>query len=383
MQDIKYHSSQVLNKKETYSDFDNIDFQISPGVGRKLVGGSVRLLGNITVGSTASPNSLSETISYDGLTGSHSWFNSIVTSFSAVGQVENLNFYPHMVASKARAQLSKEDCFQSQYICENRCPDGRLSNIMLKGLTYTDGETFDAAKTKQLDFAIKPDFCLNNFVPGSDNTLPYVKSGDINISMVVARSVSVLYGTATSGAGAIGVDRNITLSNLRLTYTSISDDGKYPKQYQMIVRSSLKQSIQSSYASISSLVPLVSDRFFMVFVPQAQDNDARYNGLACVRPPNISRLEFLWSDSFSAEYTYALVNEEEILTGFVRAVNNTVSDNQTALQMLAANDGFGAGLSYGTFIDLSKNKISINLTSGVTSSAPMSVYMFFQGVISI
>lgn len=383
MQDIRYHSVQVLNRKDAgYTDFDNIDFQIGGTVGRKLVGGSIRILGEITVPGAADPTT--EVISYDGLTGSHAWFSSIVTSFSSTGQVENLNFYPHMIAAKSRAQLSNESLFQSQYVCENRCPDGIVSDLLLKGTTYDDTTNYDATKTKPLDFAIRPDFCLNNFVPGSDSALAFAKSGDINISLIVSRSVSVLYGTAQTGSGAIGVDRNILLKNLRLIYTTIADDGKYPPQYQMFIKSSLKQSLQSSYASISTLAPIIGDRFWMVFIPQSQDSDARYNGLACVRPPNVSRVDYLWSDSFSAQYTYTLLNEEEILTAFVRSINNNVEDNQCALNVLASNgDGYGMGLNFGTFVDLSKNKISINIQSGISSSNPMTAYMFFQGVVSV
>lgn len=102
MQDIRYHVVQPSNKRDTYTDFDNIDFLVS-ATGRKLVMGSVRLLGDITVyPNQADPTT--ETISFDGLTGSHSWFSQIITSGSNVGQIENLNFYPHYVASQASRQ---------------------------------------------------------------------------------------------------------------------------------------------------------------------------------------------------------------------------------------------------------------------------------------
>lgn len=381
MQDIRYHSVQPSNKKETYSEFDNIDFILNAN-GRKLVGGSVRILGDVTV----YPNGvgpLTETISFDGLTGSHSWFNSIITSCSSIGQVENLNFYPHMVASKARAQLAREDVFQSQYACESRCPDGVVSSALLKGTTFGAGSVYNADLTRPMDFAVRPDFCLNNFLAGTDNALPFSKTGDITISLIVSQSISVLYGTAKTGEATIGNDRNITLSNLRILFTSVPDDGKYPKAYQMRVSSSLKQSLQSTYANISTLAPLVADRFWMVFVPQAQDNSALDNGLACYRPPNVSRVEYLWSDSFNAEYTYAIVNEEEMLTNFVKAVNGVVSDNQCSLNILASNDGFGLGMPFGSFIDLRQNKLSINIQSDISSTSPITCYMFFSGVVSL
>jgi len=379
MQDIRYHSVQPMNKKSTYTDFDNVDFLIS-AVGRKVVGNSIRIVGNVTVYPEGTTSQLSETVSYDGLTGSHSWFSSIVTSCSTVGQIENLNFYPHMVASMARASVARETLFNSQYTVENRVPDSRMSDILLKGTTFGAGTNYDATLTRPMDFAVKLNFCLNNFLAGTDSNIAYAKTGDITVSLIVARSVSVLFGTSTNN---IGVDRNITLSNLRLIFTSVADDGKYPSAYQMRVASSLKQSLQSSYANISTLAPLVSDSFYMVFVPQSEDNSAVANGLACYRPYNISRVEYLWQDTFNAEYTYAIINEEEMLTMGIKAVNKVVGDNMASLNILSANDGFILGMPFGNYVDLRQNKISVNIESGISSGNPITCYMFFSGVVSV
>jgi len=381
MQDIRYHIVQPSNKRETYTDFDNIDFLVS-ATGRKLVMGSVRLVGDMTIYPDGS-NPVTESISFDGLTGSHAWFSQIITSGSNVGQIENLNFYPHYVASQSRAQLTREDTFNSQYTCENRCPDGVVSSALLKGPTpLLQSETSFA--TTPMNMAPKLKFCLNNPVAGSDSNMAFAVVGDLTVSLIVSQSISVLYGTAKAGEGVIGVDRNITITNLRLSFTSVPDDGMYPKVgYQMRVATSLKQSLQSTYANISTLVPLIADRFWLVFTPQDQDNNPLYNGLACFRPANIQRVEYLWSDSFNAEYTYALVNEEEMLTNFVKAVNGVSADNMASLNVLASNDGFGLGLPFGSFIDLRKNKIAINLTSDISNTAPVICYMFFSGVVSV
>jgi len=384
MQDIRYHSVQPLNfKPDGYTDFDNIDFQVACQ-GRKILGNSIRILGNIEVYADQVATNLDEDIYYDGLTGSHSWFQSITTSFQSFGQVENIQFYPNKVASKARAQLANEDLFQSEYACESRTPNGELTNALLKGLTCNDGLTYVDDLNRKLDFAIKPDFCLNNFVVGTDSSLPYAKTGDINISLIVSRSVSVLYGGQASGVGTIGVDRNIKLTNVRLIFSSVGDDGKYAKQYSMVVSSSLKQSLQSSYATISANAPLaLCDRFWVVFVKQSDDTNPLANGLTTFRPPNVERVEYLYNDSFNGEFHYALINEEEILTNFVRAVNNVVVDSQTSLNKLASNDGYGLGAKLGGYVDFRSNKLSINIQSGISSATPITAYMFFSGIISV
>jgi len=380
MQDIRYHIVQPSNKRDSYSDFDNIDFLLS-ATGRSLVMGSVRVLGDVTV----YPDGIdpaTETISFDGLTGSHTWFSQIITSGSLIGQIENLNFYPHMVSSKARASLTREDTFNSGLTCENRCPDGVVSSALLKGTTAVAQDATNPLVSK-MNMAPRLQFCLNQ--PIGENNLAFAKVGDLSVSIIVSQSISALWGTSnTEPVGkVIGVDRNITISNLRLSFTTVADTGVYPKAYQMRVCTSLKQSLQSSYANISTLAPIVADRFWMSFVEQAKDNNPLYNGLACYRPPNISRVEYLWSDSFNTEYTYAFVNEEEMLTNFVKAVDGVVSDNMCSLNILACNDGFGLGMRFGGYIDLRTQKLSINLTSGITNNAPVTCYMFFSGVVSI
>lgn len=389
MQDLRYHMVQPTNKRTSYTDFDNVDFVLS-ATGRKLVGGSVRLLADVTCYHTDANGQIdqdptTETISFDGLTGSHSWFSQIITSGSLVGQIENLNFYPHIVASKARATLAREDVFASQYTCENRCADGLVSAALLRGTTPVDQSLGFVGTTAPMDCAVRADFCLNNFVSGTDNNLPFARTGDLTVSLIVSQSISVLYGTSkTQPVGkVIGIDRNINISNLRLSFSSVPDDGKYAKAYEMRVSTSLKQSLQSTYANISTLVPLIADRFFMTFVPQDEDNSPLHNGLACYRPPNISRVEYLWSDSFNAEYTYALVNEEEMLYNGIKAVAGVVADNQATLNILSANDGYILGMAFGSFIDLRKNKISVNITSDISNTAPVTCYMFFGGVVSI
>jgi hypothetical protein len=121
----------------------------------------------------------------------------------------------------------------------------------------------------------------------------------------------------------------------------------------------------------------------MVFVKQSDDNNPLANGLAIIRPPAVERVEYLYNDSFNSEFKYPLLNEEEILTNFVRAVNNVVVDNQCNLNKLASNDGYGLGLLLGGYMDFRSNKLSINIQSGISSNEPITAYLFFSGVVSV
>lgn len=373
MNDLRYSTSLPENQKASYGEFDTVDFKLSY-INRKLIGGSIRLLADVAVSSNTS---LTETIAYDGFVGGHSFIDTISTTIQNAGQVENVRFYSRYVSSKAKATLNKDDLFSSAYVCEGRCPSDKMASAMLKGMVAIGKDTaYTADFSKPLDLAVKLDFCLNNMI--GDNMLPYAKTGDIYVSITLPRNVSVLYGSE-----AIGGTKSYALSNLRLAYITVADDGKYSPKYNMRVRTDLKQSIQSTYANISTKVPIVADAFFATFIESAKENDVAYNSLANERLPLVSRLEYLWNDSFSQEYTYELDNDEQIVSNYIKAVGKAVGNNDANTNVLASNDGWGIGLSFGQFIDLSKSKIGINITSGVLSSNPYTCYMFFSGVMSM
>lgn len=376
MNDIRYHIAQCENVKDSYGEFDTIDFKLSY-IGRKLVGGSVRLLADVEI----VENTLADLIAYDSMVGGHSFIDTATVSFQNVGQVENIRFYSRYVSAKAKASLAKDDLFNSAYVCEGRCPSDKMASAMLKGMIVVGNqdvaqiEAFTPTGTSvKLDIAPKLDLCLNNIL--GDNLIPYSKTGDIFVSLTLPRNISILYGSS-----AIGASKTYKLTNMRLAYTTVVDDGKSAsKKFQMRTRVDLKQSIQSSYANISTKVPVIADSFFATFIETDKENNVLYNSLQNQRLPLVSRLEYLWNDSFSQEYTYELDNEQQILENYIKAINKTVGNNNANTNVIASNDSWGIGLSFGQFIDLSKSKIGINISSGVDSSNPYTCYLFFSGL---
>jgi hypothetical protein len=374
MNDLKYHTVPPQNAKTTYGQNETIDFKTST-YNRKLIGGSIRLLGDISVSSN---DALSKNVFYDGHTGLHCVIDSIKTSFSTVGQIENLDHYPRYVSSKAKASLTKHDLFNSVYVCEGRVPDDVLAKKMLKGIIdVTDQGQASVAtfKVAPLDFALKLDFCLNNVI--GDNLLPFNKMGDIMISLQTSSVVNALWGDAD-----LGVNTNYSLQNLRLIYSSVADDGKYGK-YTLKVKSSVKTSVQSNNATISTKVPMIADSFFMTFIQQDHEGSKLYNSLQCEKVPIFERLEVTYNDSMSQMFTYEIDNEEEVITNYIKAIQKVAGNNDASLSTLAGNEAYGIGFNFGAYTDLSKTKLGINLKSSIQSNFPFVTYMFFNGVVSI
>lgn len=378
--DLRYSSIQPENLKPNgYTEYDVVDFKIS-AMDRKITGGSIRLVGDVVVSNNGV---IANQVAYDGFTGAHSFIETISTSFDKVGQVESLRFYSKYVSAKAKATMAKEDLFNSHNVCECRVPDGRFSSAMLKGTAPVNIASVVAttevvsADTKPMDFSLKLDFCLNNMI--GDNMLPYAKSGDILISLTLIRSIEALYGIF--GGAGVGGNVKYTLNNLRLVYTSVMDDGKYSPKYTARVRSDLKQSLQSSFANISTKAPIVADSFFMSFIKASDEANAIHNGLENQRLPEVKYVEFLWNDSLSQQYRYQMDNEQQIVSNYISAINKGGSLTSNAhANVLASNDAWGVGLAFGTFLDLSKVKLGVNISSGVINTEPYSAYMFFMGI---
>jgi hypothetical protein len=380
MSAIRFHSVNPENLKTVYGEFDNIDFVIS-ALDRSIIMNSIRLNGEVSVVYPTGTNAiapLNAKVAYDGFIGSHCFIDRIDTSSDVYGNIENLSYYPRMQSAKAQATLTKDDLFNSTYVCENRVASEQLSNIMLKGMVDASmaGNPYNADFTTPLSFSLKLDFCLNS--PIGENMLPYAKTGDIRVKLTLARNLSILFGNPN-----IGVSIAYQLKNLRLTFESVPDTGKYAPQYTMRIKTALKTSIQSSFANISTKVPMVCDRFWATAILQSEEDNASFNGMQNERIPNVSELQILWNDAMTQQLTYTLRNEEEILHHYLRAIGNKVGKNDASLNTLASNQGWGMGLLFGQLVDLSKSKLGLNITSTVSSGAPYSIYLFFSGILSL
>ena len=373
---IQYNSTNPQNlKPEGYSDYDILDFRIV-GPGRCLVGNSVRLLFDVEV---LNNNVVGTKCAYDGPSGGHTFVESVTTSSASQGMLEQIRFYGRQVACRARALNAKEDYFNSQFVSEARCPDEIISDKLLKGYIPVafQGQPYNAEATTALDVCLALDFCLNSFV--GPNLLPLDSTGDLTVSISLPRSTSVLFGNA-----AIGGAQTYKITNPKLLYQTVQDIGKNEKSYVMKVRSDFKQSINSSFVNISSKVPLLADAVYMNFIRADMENNNQFNSMMCQVLPNVSRLEFAFNDSLSQNITYQLINPVDYLSNFNKAIRGVLAgDNDTTLVQNSGNDGFGLGLSFGTYVPLQDNKLSIGIQSDVQSGLPFTVYVHVTGILSI
>ena len=365
-----YHKVKPENASSSYTEFKMVDFVLKfPG--RKLLSNSIRLNADLIVKNAAGNFLTNQNVYLDYQVGAHSFFDTITTNLQNVGQIENVLEYPRFIKQKAIASSGDTDYFQASKVCELRGPDQMILRNVIRGVVAQRDATASDANNP-IDFAVKPDFCLNRMV-GGDNTLSFRKSGTIRISVRLARNNACLYGPEMT----VGTC-TYSLENLSLTYQTVPDDGKDSK-LRLPNTVNIKTTISSNSANISARVPAVCRSMSATVIAQSHENIGIHNNLDCMSIPQFKKLQFLFSDSTNKIITYEISDQLEILHRFIQSVNGN-ANNQCSLLRMMHDKAYGIGIDFRGFVDLSKQKFNIQVSSGLNSANPYTLYMFFNGV---
>lgn len=375
---IHYASVLPENNKDSFTEFDNVDFVLSHE-GRALNLGSVRLQGVIEI--KYQGNALSSTtvvdgtavnvkdIKLDGMVGAHSFCESWTCEMN--GQiVENVTSYPRYVKMAMTATNGVDDMNNASQVCELKAPYDPMTNMILQGEIAGEGATNPTILLP--DFSIRPSICVNS----GRGVLAYSKSGDIRLTVTLARVLAALYGLDVNNQVTYG------LRDLRVVYTT-SGEPQSSEPVTLRTKLNIKQSIQSSFSNVQTKVPAVCSAMSSSFQVQANENLGIYNNMELNAVPNLTQTQFLFNDSTNTLVTYLIKNNVEVIG---RYIDSFVDTGRNALSpvKLADNNGFGVGLNFGGEpIDLSNQKFSVQLSSAISSAEPMIIYMYFHSTISL
>ena len=358
IQRVLYHQVQPQSVQSAYTEYNSVDFLISVGEGRSLMPNSVRILADLRVNSTGTTRANGQ-ITYNRNCGGHSFCDSFQIQTQNQGLLENSQNYARMVNMDANASLNELDMVDSRNACELRTPNQVVSTDMCQGIIHNVGTGADI--TSDADFSIKPLICLN-------------KSGIVTVQMNLARSMSALFGQAQT------VDANYSLSNLRCCYKSIVEP-QNNAPVNMGVVYSVKSNILSGNASISANVPAVCDSVAINFIQNQHENVPVYDNYKNESVQGLEELQFIMNDQTNSLVTYQLTDQTEILERFIESIRDT-SHNQVSQQKFRSNCSFAAGIKFESPVDLSNNRFTLQVTSGV-SAFPVNVFMYFMARASI
>jgi len=372
MQEMLYHQVQPQSEKSIYNQFDQVSFLISVGEGRSLVQNSVRICGDLRVlesgsGATGAVSTGGRQVSRN--VGASACFDSISVQTQNQGLIENSQNYARYAEMDAVASLNELDMNNGQHQCELKGVTDKAMIALAQGITPTIAT--GTAVPLDPDFSVKPLICLNKM----DRDLPFAKSGIVTLQVNLQRNMTALLGSLQDSAASY------ELRNLKCTFKSIADP-KNSAPTRMGVIYNVKSNILSGTASISANVPAVCDSVAMNFIESAHDSVPVYSSYKCENVHSLSEVQYLFNDSTNSLVAYQITDQTELVERFIDAMSNS-SHNQVSIDNYRANSGFGLGLRFEEPVDLSSNRFTLQLSSGVTNVSPVNVYMYFMSTAAI
>ena len=368
---IIYHSVIAENNRETYGEFDVVDFRCQFPT-RSMNLNSVRLTGTFSVKDETGSQVVAQSCQMDELVGSHSFLSQVQTFVGGVS-VDNILEYPRMVKMITSATENPADMFNSGNICELKAPCQSVAEELLRQEGIKSQQATPVKR--DLDFSCKPMISLNQVV-GDKRTLSYTKSGDVRMVITLARNNAVLFGlNVVEGF-------SYTLSDLRVEFTSYPDDGDTSTPIMYKRRQGLKQSFASTTAQLNFNFPMMANRVYGSYLPQADENIPAKNNLALAKPPSVSTITFFWNNASNQYISYQLRSQPEIIERYIDALGDNGS-NSASLMNIANNQAYGCGLDLGETVDLMATKLSVVIESGLQSDQAMLLYLYSEGLASM
>lgn len=378
MSAILYHEAVPTNDNQLgFTEFNQIDFSIF-AQGRKYLKNSMTLEADISVKLAGADLTLANDIKVDNRIGFHSVIESVSTAAKGQ-QVELLQDYPRYVASVMSATKDVNDCFTLEAQAEGRQATedtGKYICQLERQRRITAGGAAGVL-TRPAKFSLKPNFALNRMV-GDDYS--FQSNGEIKVQLNLARNNRVLYGLGGDGT------QSYTLTNVRLRYITVPDDGK---QGVIMMNSvvSVKSAINSAQATISARVPASRcNGVILNFIEQSNDNSNTANSYRLEQFNGLDSVEYLFNDSTNKYITYRIENRDEIVRRGLEALADQPYDgghNQVSHSKLSVNQGFLAGLSFTEYIDLSSQKFTVMLNSDISVNSPLVAHLHFFNLLQL
>ena len=364
------------NKAAGFNEFDVLEFALD-FENSKMVANTVRLEFDLRCKNSLGNNIPTDSvIKFDSKAGGHVFVDQITTETRKQGVLEVASDCARFEKMVTESTENPNDMLNSGNICQLKHVDDEFIRQIIRGIpTRTAGSTVN----RDNDVSLKLPFCLNR-ASGIDNPadlfVKYDTTGTIRVSVQLARNASIFYGNQADGA-------QYTITNPRLTYVAVPDDGKAQGRMNFRTMTSIKASVQSNQENIACKVPAVCNAMSVSFIEVNHENDFQFNNMACEVLPQLEELTFTFNNSLNEFVTYTIRNDRpEVLSRYLDSIRDS-GKNNVSLQKLKANDCFGVGLSFGEFIDLSSQTVGVNLKSDVTNVKPMTAYLYFHGVISL
>lgn len=368
MTSLQYHSVDPSANRAVFKEFNTVDFEINSD--RNLVAGSVRIEGELRCTSDGSTRHTAANRAYiNRRVGMHNMISSIQTQING-SVVENIGQdYSRIVHMVQSATKGDNDYYDSSQLCELKAPSTNISYQYTAGAQVPasggDGVNID------LDFSFKPYICLNR---ASDNLQLSRVGNSVKISLNLERNLNFL-----SGVGQLTTS-TYEIRNLRMTFQTVD-----PSPVPSVVMNSvvpIKHVLNSSFSNVSSKVPAVCHAVSGSFLKFSKENQIKTDNLALESPPNLQEVQIMFNDSTNQLTQYVLDDYGQFLHGYLESLKNS-GNSEASPNNVKGNSVFGIGLNFNDEVDLSNEKVSVQVKSDVSTGNEYLLYLYFHSRISV
>ena len=364
--DFRQHQVEPNNSQSSYSEYNQVDFTFS-FAGRKMEANTVRLLADIELENVTNYSNFK----VDNFIGGHAFIQEVLTSTVQQGLVESLSSYGRYEGMLNKAVNSSDNLFRSDQVCELKSMDSSTTGRLMKGVEVLNTADGTVLATANADVSLKPNICINNVV--GDQYISHNKTGDITVSIRLARNADFSFGSDNSGT------TGYKLSNLRMTFNSVPDDGK-EGSHVLRTKVTLEQVVDSNFTSISAQVPAVCTGVSASMMTSARLGQPKLNNFEQNRIPDLNSLQFLFNNSESEYITYEITSNADATQRYLESWAE-ISNNRANMEVLNANDAYGLGLDFQAPINLANQKWGLQLDATVNESYMM--YLYFHGLVTL
>lgn len=361
---VIFHSVEPESNKEIFTQMDTVDFIIAGD--RNVVMNSIRLEGKLAIYQTGTTRAVkADGLSLDKRVGVHGLIDSVSSSIDG-SIIENIGAeYPRYVNMLQSARKGRDDYYSARELCELKSPDERTAILYACGASNNSS----TEALSDMDFSFKPHISLNS----SSSDIPLSK-GVIRVSLNLARNANAISGQKQIAGSSFSI------SEFRLTYRT-----KPAEPVGQIVMKSvalIKKELNSSFANVSTRVPAVVDSVSCSFLRANRENSLVNNTLDLEALPNLQDVQFLFNNATNQYQQYLQKDTHEFLQGYLESLKSS-GHSDISTENIKGSNGAGLGMSFGERLDLSNNKISVQIRSGISSGARFVMYMYFHSTITV
>lgn len=371
------------SQKAAYLPGDLLSFRCqAPMPGMGMMADTIRISGTLTVTDAAGARiNNTDRVYWNAQIGVHGLINQISTSCEKHGVLESISDYGRAVATIRAAELGALQTTGDAHAALELCaPD----NYSTRDIAF--GEQAGAA-TIATPFAMKPMICLNGAAVldkdgnASAACVPFDRTGDVEISIILSQASSFLHGADVAG-------KTYTLSNVQLVYWSAKAQSNV--RIHMPKIECLYRTLPSTTASFQTKGTMVASRMLMSFIATADLQDPTFDSYRSVNA-GVQRLSFTYGDA-SSLVTTTFRNQQEIMANYLLAMRESASFAAALATVVGLGSmttspvqgGYGVGIGFQPAgVDMRTSQLGLVLEGMTPVVGGYTGYLVFQGAFAL